>query len=362
MIRALIGAAAFILAAAGVTRIGAQSQGAGVSGGLAVRGDAANDVCDQGPNNAVPKMAAAAGFTHCALNADFTQVGGFFGKVSNFLDGCGGTGNRLFQAYYAYSGAQVPCNKMTIEQDSGSQVLHLSYSPGDSSSVGTTRPLELAYPTLKHNGAVQSGWPQPASPGTENLPQKMYTEITFRMPKYSLDTVQLGQNIPFAWWQMDGTAADHTPQKVEIDYIEINSDSNYGSGWNNGTSMIEWGCGNNCATPTSPPITHVDYTQYHKFGILVTSDEHTNFAKCLFMDDVLQGCQTISPHTAIAYHTDRSKFLNYVVVWAGNNGPEVNNPVDIYIKSISVWECNSYLTTTCPGSTYYSSAGLTYWH
>lgn len=81
-----------------------------------------------------------------------------------------------------------------------------------------------------------------------------------------------------------------------------------------------------------------------------------------FMDDVSQGCQTISPHTAIGYHTDRGKFLNYVVVWAGNNGPEVNNPVDVYIKSILVWECNSYLATTCPGSTYYNSAELTYWH
>ena len=122
--------------------------------------------CDQGPNSpTLPQMAAAAGFTHCALNADFTKVGGAFSDPAKFIDGCGATGNRIFQAYYAYSATQVPCNRMTIEKDQGIQVLHLRYLHGDSASTGMgARPLELAYPTLHHGGAVNSGWPQPTGP------------------------------------------------------------------------------------------------------------------------------------------------------------------------------------------------------
>jgi hypothetical protein len=322
--------------------------------------------CDQGPALAVPiSVVQTAGFTHCVLNADFTQVGGFFSKTSNFIDRCGGAGNKIFQAYYAYSGAQVPCNRMTIEMDGGTQVLHLQYLRGDSSGTGVIRPVEFAYPTLHHNGGVQSGWPQPASPGTESLPQEMYTEITFRMPTYSLNQRQLGKDIPFAWWQM--AAAGLPPGgSVEVDYIEINSDSNFGRGWNNSTGMREWGC-NPCASLNQPIVTHVDYTQYHKFGVLVTSDEKTNFAKCLFVDDVLQGCQTISPSNAVAYRTDRSKFLNYVVVWVGNNGGDAGpdfepiNPVDVYIKSMTIWECPSYATTNCPAASYFDKEGLTFW-
>jgi hypothetical protein len=324
--------------------------------------------CDNGDALGTPAMAAAAGFSHCVLNADFTKVGGFFGNIANFIDGCGGTGTKIFQAYYAYSGVQVPCNRITIDSDSGTQVLHLRYQRGDSSGTGTIRPLEFAYPTLKHNGAVQSGWPQPASPGTESLPQEMYAEITFRMPKTSLDQGQLGKDIPFAWWQMGGIV-QFVPHHVEIDYIEINSDSNFGSGWNNSTGMREWGCAKfpNCAWPDQPIVTHTDYTQYHKFGVLVTSDEKTNFTKCLFIDDTLQGCQRLSPFDATAYRTDRSKFLNYVVVWVGNNGGnagpdfEPANPVDVYIKSTAIWECPTYATTNCRASSYFGKEGLTFW-
>src|SRR5262249_54462026 len=78
--------------------------------------------CDNGDGLGTPAMAAAAGFSHCVLNAEFTKVGGFFGNIANFIDGCGGTGTKIFQAYYAYSGIQVPCSRMTIESDSGTQV------------------------------------------------------------------------------------------------------------------------------------------------------------------------------------------------------------------------------------------------
>jgi len=288
--------------------------------------------CDQGDALAAPATATTAGFSHCVLNADFTKVGGFFGNTANFIDGCGATGTKIFQAYYAYSGTPVPCNRMDIEQDSGTQVLHLQYLHGDSAATGVIRPLELAYPTLHHNGGVQSGWPQPASPGTENLP-------------------------------VGG---------IEVDYIEINSDSNFGSGWNNSTGMRDWCTTGTCNKINQPIVTHTDYTQYHTFSVLVTSDlgatAASNFAKCLFTDGVLNGCQTISPADATGYRTDRSKFFNYDVVWVGNNGGsqgpnyESINPIDVYIKSMTIWECSTYATTNCPGTQLVNQGSLTYWH
>ena len=313
------------------------------------RADNGGGACDNGPNaGAVPAPAAAAGFTRCALNADFTQVGGFFGNVATFMDGCGGTGNNLFQAYYAYSGVQVPCNRITIEQGRGSQVLHLRYQPGDSAGTDyPARPLEFAYPTLMHGGAVESGWPQPTGAGALNgFPQEMYAEITFRTTKASLNTGQPGQNIPFSWWQM-GASGQPSSSTVEVDYIEINSDSNGGSGWLNATGMREWCSVSNCAFPDTQIVSYADYTRYHRFGVLVKSDEQTFFFKCFYIDDALQGCQILSPVDPAAFKT-RDNSFNYLVVWAGNNGLESNNPTDIYIKSARVWECPSYQTTTCP--------------
>jgi hypothetical protein len=359
MIRKLLIAAALLL----FPCIGHTADPSG--GDLSVKvGPAA--ACDNGDALRTPAMAAAAGFSHCVLNADFTKVGGLFGNVANFIDGCGGTGTKIFQAYYAYSGVQVPCNRMTIESDHGTQVLHLRYQRGDSSGTGAIRPLEFAYPTLKHNGAVQSGWPQPASPRTENLPQEMYAEITFRMPTYSLNQGQLGRDIPFGWWQM-GAAGEPKVGGIEVDYIEINSDSNFGSGWNNSTGMRDWCTTENCNQINQRIVTHTDYTQYHTFGVLVTSDLKTNFAKCLFTDGVLNGCQTISPADATGYRTDRSKFFNYVAVWVGNNGGSAGpdyepvNPVDVFIKSMTIWECPSYATTNCPAPSYFDKEELTFW-
>ena len=327
--------------------------------------------CDQGDALAAPATATTAGFSHCVLNADFTKVGGFFGNTANFIDGCGATGTKIFQAYYAYSGTPVPCNRMDIEQDSGTQVLHLQYLHGDSAATGVIRPLELAYPTLHHNGGVQSGWPQPASPGTENLPQTMYAEITFRMTASGLNQGQLGRDIPFAWWQMGG-AGEPKVGGIEVDYIEINSDSNFGSGWNNSTGMRDWCTTGTCNKINQPIVTHTDYTQYHTFSVLVTSDlgatAASNFAKCLFTDGVLNGCQTISPADATGYRTDRSKFFNYDVVWVGNNGGsqgpnyESINPIDVYLKSMTIWECSTYATTNCPGTQLVNQGSLTYWH
>src|ERR1700756_5569277 len=93
---------------------------ADLSADLSVKGGPPT-ACDNGDALGTPAMAAAAGFSHCALNADFTKVGGFFGNIANIIDGCGGTGTKIFQAYYAYSGVRVPCNRMTIESDSGTQ-------------------------------------------------------------------------------------------------------------------------------------------------------------------------------------------------------------------------------------------------
>jgi hypothetical protein len=326
-----------------------------------------NTTCDNGDAIPVPDMAAVAGFSHCVLNADFTVANGFFANTSNFIDGCGGTGTKTFQAYYAYTWVPAPCNRMTIDNDGGSQVLHLQYLPGDSLDSGAIRPLEFAYPTLHHGGAVQSGWPQPAWPGTENLPQQMYTEITFRMPRASLDQGTLGGSIiPFAWWQMWGQPNPPYWQGVEVDYLEINSDSNNGSGWYNAAQLIEWGCAAQwpyCSWGNPVLASYTDYTQYHKLGVLVTSDQNSNFAKCLFVDDVLQGCQTITPMDVRAYRTDRSQFLNYNVLWVGNNGLQTNNPVDVYIKSMTIWECPSYATTNCPGNNWFDDGnGLTYWY
>lgn len=315
--------------------------------------------CDRGDALSVPSMAAAGGFTHCVLNADFTKVDGAFNDPAKFIDGCGATGNRIFQAYYAYTGTQVPCYRMTIEQDNGTQVLHLRYVPGNSAPTGRVEALEFAYPTFHHNAGIQAGWPQPAGPGTEGQSQEVYTEIVFRTTKSSLDQGQLGSNIPFSWWQMGGPGV--IPQAIEVDYMEINSDSNRGNGWNQSTGMREWGCGP-CGHQDTDIIVHADFTQYHEFGILVTSDEKTNMAKCLFMDNVLQGCQHLDPVNDIAFHKNRASNPVAEVVWVGNRVVEPRNTVDVYIKSATIWECPTYLSTTCTGSKWIDNgAGLTYW-
>jgi hypothetical protein len=59
--------------------------------------------------------------------------------------------------------------------------------------------------------------------------------------------------------------------------------------------------------------------------------------------------------------------LNYDVLWVGNNGgnngSETSNAVDVYIKSMTIWECPSYATTNCGGTEWFDDGkGLTFWH
>ncbi len=310
-------------AAVGVSGIApdlASFQGAQVSGGT-------------------PAQAAAAGFTTQALNADFTIVGGAFSNTATYIDNCGATATyrfylTLFVSVPGGGGVPngLPCNATAITTDGGIQVLHMQ--------APANQYYELHWPGywLKSDGL--------------GMPNETYQEIVFRTTNATL--VQDGSSSFFfsiidMWRQGRGVTSSGTfppGEWNETDFLEVTGINNTINNWGGGLITVQ----NN--TLMFGPVTHStnDLTQYHKLGVLTTSDESTNYWKCTWMDDVFIQCINQLQAAAISY----LQHDNSMVIDLGTGGPTLNgtgNTIsDLYIKSIKIWECPNWQTATCPGT------------
>jgi hypothetical protein len=216
----------------------------------------------------------------------------------------------------------VPCSDSTITTDGGSQVLLVQQD-----KVGT--PLSFLYP---------GHWVQPGV----FFPNETYIEMTFRTTSQSL--VQNGSgpfgSIDWFWESLRGETPP-PPSWVEIDFLEIVNTPHSSPNWGGG--LLDWQ-----PNPNYGPVTYgtTDLTQYHTLGVLVTSDESSNIYKCTFMDGSFIGCINQAqgePRNYVQHN-------NAVTVWLGWPGTNYTSPVQVYIKSIKIWECANYQTTGCPGT------------
>jgi hypothetical protein len=312
--------------------------------------------CDVGPNAvSIPAAAQAAGFTHCALNADFTQVGGYFGNLSNFVASCGGptgdpngwNGFRLMD--WVLNPVSCDSSHIEITTDplgSGKQVLHLKYPLSDQ-----TRYVNCGQPVNQGNNCpmwtMSLSWPQQG--WRINLEE--YIATTVMIPNASFNYTGCsgcGANVMNLWFNCcGGTTASVAPDQFEI--INTNNPPPPPARWNNGPGGCGYGCSQTLVTGTSPAGS-TDLSTYHTVGLLNTADEVSTMASCTYIDSVVHHCYE-STNLPSANWGQHPGWMEWEVGSADCYGHPgcLTHDDDVYMTGIQVWTCANYRTQTCPG-------------
>jgi hypothetical protein len=299
---------------------------------------------------AVPAPAQAAGLTTCAMYADFTSP--TFANIATWpipLQCGGATTQWVFQANKSNIADNTLCSTGAVtiapDPDTGDpQVLHLHSTPDQCGGGGVA-------------GGQQCNFGWPATPGTYRsgtstdpvgLPLGYYVEMTFRAPASTYASLPSGYSFPLAWW--GGPSSDpNMPPGVylEMDYDEMLPSSPPNSGVGNAAFESS---STHILTPNKYTFSYA-VTQYHKLGVLITSDYSTTIASCLFLDGRLIGCGSGAPLSTSLYH--EHDFISNMTFT--NHSPGTSN-ADVYIKSMSAFSCANYHVTSrfpqpgCPGT------------
>jgi hypothetical protein len=310
--------------------------------------------CDTGPNVAsVPAPATAAGFTHCALNYDFSQA--FYAVQSNYLD-CGNNDPTKPWHWGGPFGTalQGPCASVfqTTDPVTGETVLDIRWLN--------------SYPVASPNLVMYNA-----------LSASSYTDY----PNFYAETVMRVDNLVAggtpsamaAFWDGQDAAGSFYGNDIEKDYVEENTgafgvtDQNillHGNGSGGGQNWSDGAAG--------------DLTAYHKFGFLWTSDGATANYGCGWIDDVFKGCKSVTGvTTGVGQYLTRNFMILDNSCYGGTGSCVAGNQAtsapttNTYFKYARVWSCASWAlavgatptpATMCNGSTLFNSGGLTYWH
>lgn len=372
--------------------------------------------CDEGPNkNSIPLPAQMAGFTTCALNADFTDnsgavTGGGFvmNDTSTYIDGCSSNPSNL-PAYHFYvttffSTVNSPCNRASIVSDplgGGFNVLHLTFSAADQAAYnsnnvaagcsgdgGANPPCTFA---LNDN---EIHWPSYLG-GTYGFPTEFYISSTVYIPLSSMNSINPSANVTqalstpngvgYASAAITGEGARFDNDQMEVYSRATNSGATswccVSTGWEQwyNRSGVEFYNAN-----SYPTFNSIDPTSgYHQIEVTFTSDENPSgpiASECAWIDGIEAGCagsgKVGNPDVFQGPRCNSGTWacyfgFNRTVLWiiaadaaCTNNSnvvlytsPCYSNPTDIYFKEISIFECANYKTTSCPGPVIYNTSG-----
>ena len=333
---------------------------------------ASDTACDQGPDyvGSVPGPAAAAGFTHCALNADFTWTttdsnGINYSNIATWIAECGAPTRQynFHLAYFFNVLTPSPCDDVDIQADplgGGFNVLHLQFSLEDQ-QLFINSP-DHGSPTYSYDSLTMT-WPS-LSQGTPSLPYEMYIETTFYLPVSMLNS-GVPDHASFSAMNSTTVATDVPSTHLAVTQFEI-----VGAPANSGATSWLWSSGLGIYPRGSTPPAVQDYfdfaSGYNTIGQLITSDETSKISICSFINGNHQGCinADISTSGALAcagggyacYFGQNGVilmeylgFMTCISDLSPYNRPCIQNNLDHYYKSIRVWTCANYKTTQCPG-------------
>jgi hypothetical protein len=313
---------------------------------LSVPVPVASIACDQGPNVAsIPAPAQAAGFTHCALNADFTDASGtttsggwVMNNPATWNAQCGATGNAVWHLYFNDQQhsrvTPAPCNRVIITTDpsTGGQVLDQQYRPTDYNGGNTNDILSLTWPG--------TAWTNGGGPNNKGLWGAMYAEITFRIPVMNVGT---GHTLPDAYWIDQCAGCSPTGIFVETDFFESDTNSP-------GANLMD------THQPSDGGFTwNTNLTQYHTVGTLITSDGSSNQWICSYLDGNISSA---TPTNCFKGNVSTAN-MGILSNWIGNatcyQSPAPSSTCwqaneDVYIKSIRLFECSNYWNAECTGT------------
>ena len=216
--------------------------------------------CAIGPSytGQIPAAAAAAGFTTCAANYDFTNTSNFtnngnpynFSQINTWLD-CAGATNPLW--YYGASSNVAPCGDASIANDSGTNALQLTLTPSD---MAAGHNLFSILTAVIHSG---NGTTTPATGTT--FPEQYYAESKIRMVTPDSNMSGSGHLLTDFWMN---SATGNSPY-MEFDIIEQYSVTGDAGGTNEGLSFFP-----ESHSANSSVIPGYNHNQYHVFGERVT--------------------------------------------------------------------------------------------
>jgi hypothetical protein len=295
----------------------AQEQTAPLTVGVVPHGQQV--ACDIGPPAIVPAEAAAAGFTHCAANWDFSQPE--YATLSNWFDCDGSNPNVLWHSGSAGVKFLNPCNiHQKVDPVTGQTMMNFEWLP--------------SYGNAARNAGAN---PQANQVGGQTFNNFANTP-SFTVGNYYIETVNRlgasacrncpqnsgGPNDVYVWGASNGG--------VEIDVQEFNKDSGGAAAgaccgqfvWTN------WGPGKNAIPPGYSAF------DYHKYAALLTSDGATssNFGA-----------------------------RSWLAASGGSNMGTATENIDFDLQHIRVWSCDAYKTSMCNGTTLATGGkGLKYWH
>jgi hypothetical protein len=286
----------------------------------------------------VPTEAANAGFTTLAQSWDFSKP--LYAVQSNWYDCNGSVPNVLFHQGNPGVSLKNPCNVFQIN-DGGVTVMDFQYLTSYEGNGFSGQFNQVGGQTFDNfNNTVSIDFPN------------MYIETVARVARtFGAPNNSGGPNDVWTW----STSGTHA---LELDVFELYEDQ--GGFGNAGVAAHDTNSGG--FTWTSYGTNHLPAgwkpTDYHKYGMLLTSDGATEIYGCSFVDDIFQGCQATNAAIVPGLFTSR----NRIIASAGSNSAAAAANIDLHIKYINVYSCANWKDQMCNGSALFNSGGLTYWH
>jgi hypothetical protein len=297
--------------------------------------------CDIGPNytGSIPAGAQAAGFTHCAINADFTTNTNFtynghtynWSNPATWLD-CAGSANPIFyRADYGSTGHTLPCSDYSIVNIFGTNTLNLNYTVADATAGNQATYLSML--NIAHTAGL-------------SLPNGLYVDHTFRLATNSYypnspQTTNNQNNFPS--FGLFGIVCCPSAS------VEVDNDEVYGNGGSS-LNVHDWN-----GSETSPygyafsaSGTDGGYSVGYKTIGTRFSTNGTNYAVCTYVSDAQRACSA-----SIAYRTGGATARPSWLVGLGQTDVPTTqllplaNDMNAYIKSMVFWSCVGWATGQC---------------
>jgi hypothetical protein len=335
--------------------------------------------CDIGPPAAVPVEAAAAGFTHCVANFDFSQSTyavpaynptGVAGSWANCYGENNGKSDIL---WHGGSGGLVlvsPCNiKQKTDASDGSTVMNFEWRPTYAFQAGGGQRNQVSLMTYNQ---YASGHPALT---VGNYYVQTISRLEASCPSSACPSNAGGPSDVYMY---------PTPGSygTEIDILEFTTNALNGT---SGTGVAAGNCGysnggNPCwanwTTASGSAIIGVsNYSNvaFHNYGALSTSDGVHDKRICMYIDDILQNSSGCLIEQGGAVGTNDTNFLtrNMIIVGASSNPGNAGQPIEFNVKNVIVWSCANYnqsgATGMCNGATLFSQVQgngqtLAYYH
>ena len=264
--------------------------------------------------SAVPAPAQAAGFTTHIFHSDFAAQG-------NTLD-CSGTSTPKW-FYHGNGNGQPPCAVIVNDSAAGHNVLQMDLRIAD------------------YNGNIANKF-QTAVPNCSG----------FCFPITTFYQESVTRNINFtpsvAFMTTPWVAGGSSDCTMEFDTFEsfssLFSDSamhNCGSG---GPSI--WGG----SAPPNPPAGFA-LTNYHKYGLRVTTNGTNQIWYCSYIDDLKQGCAEVVVGTAGVTQAmiTNPEFVALIMDLEGNGPNPLTQTFTAFFDTSDIWSCANWQSTTAAG-------------